>query len=162
MKTIFLIPFVMLVIVGCTENKTALRTRNYYIEYLDEAEKVAQQCRKENIKERDVFNLPEEELKSKSEKAIKYENCRNTLFVDSLKGDFKAEKVRQEREKIEVDKIKKEIKTFEGKDQLYYLNHLDKAKERSEICRNDRELAINKIYFKVGSPSYEDNYELSK
>ncbi|OOF53291.1 hypothetical protein BKK56_11635 [Rodentibacter genomosp. 2] len=51
MKKLFAISLVILTVnlTACTENKTILRSQAYYMEHLDEAERIAQQCKKEKM-----------------------------------------------------------------------------------------------------------------
>lgn len=162
MKKLFIIPFAMLAVnlTACASDTATLKSHQYYVDHLDEAERIAAQCRKEGIDRSSINTLPEEEVKARSEKTIKYGNCYYALFVDEHKEGYKEEKIRKEKEQVEVNKIKAEIKTFEGKDLFYYLTHLDKAKTRAEFCRNNRE-TLDYIYLTPSSAQYENLYELS-
>lgn len=162
MKKHYIIPFAMLTVnlTACESDTTTLKSHQYYVDHLDEAERVAAQCRKEGIERSSINKLPEEEVKARSERTIKYGNCYYALFVDEHKEGYKEEKIRKAKEQVEVNKIKAEIKTFEGKDLFYYLTHLDKAKTRAEFCQNNRD-SLDYIYLTPASALYEDRYELS-
>lgn len=163
MKKLLFVPCAMLAVnlTACTNSKT-LRDVDYYLDHLSEAENLSKQCEKEGIGRDELKKFSKEEIEAKTEKVIKAANCYMANFTIENQENLLWDRERKAKEKIEVDKIKAEIKRFDGKDQLYYFTHLDEAKKRSEYCRNNEELYYDMISFSYYSSNYEERYQLSK